>query len=519
MIYNYGYMKRTSHNPQGTDGNKWKNIGKLIIDLRERRGLTQQELARQLGTTQSAIARMEQGRQNFSTKMLVKIGDVLGRDVINLSDGYLNFRITGGRRLSGTVITNTSKNSAVALLCASLLNRQKTILRCLPRVDDVYSVIKILRSIGVKIDWINESDVEIIVPVSLNFDNINKKEALKTRSTLLIIGAALARANKFKIPHSGGCKLGARTIRPHLFALEELGVKVKSTHDYYEVNAFSKRPAEFVLYESSDTATENAIMAASSIEGRTVIKYASPNYMVRELCNFLSLLGVMIEGAGTTTLVVHGNPRLSKMVEYNIGEDPIETMLFLSIAAVTNSPISIKRCPIDFLELELLKLKKMGFKYKISPRYKAKNRITDLVDIQTHPSKLKALEEKIHPQPFPGLNIDNLPFFVPIATQARGTTLIHDWVYENRAIYYMELEKLNARLRLADPHRVFVEGPAELRAAEVVCPPALRPAAIILIAMLAASGTSILRNVYSINRGYENLCARLHKLGAEIEPI
>jgi len=130
------------------------------------------------------------------------------------------------------------------------------------------------------------------------------------------------------------------------------------------------------------------------------------------------------------------------------------------------------------------------------------------------------LEEKIHPQTSnAGVNIDNLPFFVPIATQAKGTTLIHDWVYENRAIYYMELNKLRANIILADAHRVYVEGPSELRGDEIICPPALRPAAIILIAMLAAKGTSVLRNVYSINRGYENLVVRLKSLGAKIEMI
>src|SRR5438105_362682 len=139
-----------------------------------------------------------------------------------------------------------------------------------------------------------------------------------------------------------------------------------------------------------------------------------------------------------------------------------------------------------FLQLELLKLEKMGFRYSITKRYKSHNGITNLADIQTFPSKLTALEEKIHPlTSSAGINIDNLPFFVPIATQARGTTLIHDWVYENRAIYYMELNKLRANIILADPHRVFIEGPTELRGAEVICPPALRPAAIILIAMLA----------------------------------
>jgi UDP-N-acetylglucosamine 1-carboxyvinyltransferase len=231
-------------------------------------------------------------------------------------------------------------------------------------------------------------------------------------------------------------------------------------------------------------------------------------------------LGVKIEGIGTTTLVVHGKPQISKTVSFYLSEDPIESMLFLSLAATTNSSIIIQRCPIDFLELELLRLEKMGFNYKVLKRYKSLNKFTNLVDIKTLPSKLIASEEKIAPLPSSaGINIDNLPFFIPVATQAKGTTLIHDWVYENRAVYYMELTKLRAKLLLADPHRVYVEGLTELRGTEMDCPPALRPAAIILIAMLAARGTSILRNIYSISRGYEDLANRLKTLGAHIETL
>ena len=191
------------------------------------------------------------------------------------------------------------------------------------------------------------------------------------------------------------------------------------------------------------------------------------------------------------------------------------------MAATTDSPIIIKRCPIDFLRLELDKLGKMGMRFKISKIYKSKNGFTDLVDIQVVSAKnLKALEEKIHPLPSnQGVNIDNLPFFVPIATQAEGETLIHDWVYEDRSIYYFDLSKLRANVKILDPHRVIIKGKTELKPAEIVCPPALRPAAIILVAMLAAKGTSILRNVYSISRGYEDLARRLNKLGAKIEII
>ena len=149
--------------------------------------------------------------------------------------------------------------------------------------------------------------------------------------------------------------------------------------------------------------------------------------------------------------------------------------------------------------------------------YKAENGRTNLADIKTFPSKLTALEEKIESRPYPGLNIDNLPFFAVIGTQALGQTFIHDWVYEKRAIHYKDLEKLGADTILADPHRFYVTGPTKLKAAEIICPPALRPAAILLIGMLAAEGISILRNVYSINRGYEDLVSRLASLGADIE--
>ncbi|MCL5016057.1 MAG: UDP-N-acetylglucosamine 1-carboxyvinyltransferase [Patescibacteria group bacterium] len=431
----------------------------------------------------------------------------------------MNFRIEGGNRLSGRISTNSSKNSAVALLQAALLNKNKTVLRDVPRIEEVNRIIEVLRSIGVNIKWINnEQDVEIKVG-ELHLESIDREAAMMTRSIILLLGPLIHLRPHFKIPQPGGCKLGSRTVRPHLFALENFGVKIRALSDSYEVSAEKLAPADVVLYESGDTATENAIMAASRIEGVTTIKFASANYQIQDLCFSLQSLGVGIEGVGTTTLTITGRKEIDAPAEFFVSEDPIESMMFISIAATTNSSIIIERCPIDFLELELLKLQKMGFRYKILQKYKAKNGFTNLVDIKTFPSRLKALEEKIEARPFPGLNIDNLPFFVPIATQAKGETLIHDWVYENRAIYYTELTKLGADIKLADPHRVFITGVTPLKAAEVVAPPALRPAAIILIAMLAAKGTSTLRNVYTINRGYEDICARLNQLGAKIKII
>lgn len=431
----------------------------------------------------------------------------------------INFSIEGGRALSGTVSTNTAKNSAVSLLCASLLNAGETIFEKMPRIEEVNRIIEVLESIGVRASW-NKNTLTLIRPKKLSFDTLDISAAMRTRSVIMLIGPLIHELSTFDIPQAGGCRLGSRTVRPHFFALEKLGIKIKTLEESYRVTTKSiKKNQNIVLYESGDTVTENILMAASRVNGTTTIKFASANYMVQDLCRFLVALGVHIEGIGTTTLVVHGKSDINISVRFSPGEDPIESMLFLSIAATTQSSITIQRCPIDFLEIELLKLEKMGFKYTIQKRYVSENGYTNLVDIKTFPSKLTALEEKIEARPFPGLNIDNLPFFVPIAAIAKGQTLIHDWVYENRAIYYMELTKLGADMVLADPHRVYINGSAKFKPAEIVCPPALRPAAIILIAMLAASGHSVLRNVYSINRGYEDLANRLRKLGANIKTL
>ncbi len=214
---------------------------------------------------------------------------------------------------------------------------------------------------------------------------------------------------------------------------------------------------------------------------------------------------------------MHGLADIDVDVEYSPSEDPIEAMSLLAAAVVTDSEITIRRVPIEFIEIELATLDGMGMKYDLTEEYVSANGRTRLVDVTTIPGPLHAPADKIHPMPFPGLNIDNLPFFALIGAVAEGSTMIHDWVYENRAIYLTELTKVGAKVQLLDPHRVIVEGPTRWRAAEVVCPPALRPGVVVLLAMLAAPGTSVLRNVYVINRGYEDLAERLNALGATIE--
>jgi UDP-N-acetylglucosamine 1-carboxyvinyltransferase len=430
--------------------------------------------------------------------------------------GEMNFVIEGGKKLSGTVETSRSKNGAVALLAASLLNRGTTTLLHMPRIEEVHRLIEVLRSIGVSVEWDGPS-VRITPPEKLSLEMIDRGAATRTRSILMFIGPLLHQFKEFELPQSGGCTLGLRSVRPHLFALEKFGVSIEAKTESYYITHTKLKPAQIILYESSDTATINALLAASRIEGTTTIKYASANYQVQEVCGFLKALGVGVDGIGTTTLTIHGKTAIEKAISYSVAEDPTDAMFFIAAAAVTGSEVTIAAVPIEFLEVELLILEKMHLAFTLSNERVSENGITKLADLHLHPSTLIAFPEKIHARPYPGLNIDNLPFFAVIATQADGETLIHDWVYEKRAIYYTELDRLGAVTSLHDPHRISIEGPRHLKAAEVICPPALRPATIILVGMLAAKGRSTLRNVYSINRGYEDIVHRLQDLGAEIK--
>lgn len=498
--------------------NAQQKIGYFIKSLREERELTQEDLAKELGTTQSVVARMETGKQNFSTKELLKISKILNRKVLTISES-IDFQIRGGKKLSGSIATNFSKNGSVALLAASLLNKNKTTLHGISRIEEVYRLIEIMESIGVTVRWTDKNTVDITPPEKFTLSSLDKISAAKIRSSLMLIGALVHHESTIKLPHAGGCKMGNRTIAAHRFGLEKLGVHIHTEHDHYVVNVRKLKPADIVLYEAGDTATNNLLLAAALIHGKTTLRFASANYMVQEVCFFLEKMGVHIDGIGTATLTVHGITQFDAPIEYHNSEDPIESMMFIAAAATTGSELTITRAPIDFLSVELLKLEKMGLKFSLSKKYLSYNGRTQLIDITVRPSTFKALADKIHAQPYPGINSDNLPFFVPIATRARGTTLIHDWMWEDRAVYFTELNRLGAHVALADPHRVFVTGETQLKAGQVVCPPALRPATIILIAMLAAEGTSILRNVYSINRGYEEIATRLNSIGADIKVL
>jgi UDP-N-acetylglucosamine 1-carboxyvinyltransferase len=428
----------------------------------------------------------------------------------------MDFVIEGGHKLSGTTIVNASKNGAMGLMCAALLNKQPTILKNIPRIEEVNRIIEVMNSVGIQTEWIEAKTLKISPPEHIDMSTIDREAAVKTRTILMFMGALVHRTTAFEIPHSQGCKLGERTAAAHIYALKEMGIDIEVKTDRYVVTHNGLNTADFPMFEAGDTACENALLTAALIPGTTTIRFSSSNYMVQDVCLFLISAGVKIEGVGTSTLIIHGISEINQPLEFTNSEDPIEAMMFIAAAATTESELTIKRVPIDFLTLELYRLKLMGLKYDQSEVYLSYNNHTRLVDLHLYPSQFVALPEKIHALPYPGINMDNLPFFVPIAIKASGDTMIHDWSYENRAIYYMEMTKLGAEMILADPHRVYIKGTGKFKAAEVVAPPALRPAVIVLLGMLAAPGESILRNVYMINRGYEEIAERLNALGAKI---
>ena len=421
--------------------------------------------------------------------------------------------------MSGEVVTNASKNGSVALLCASLLNRGRTTLRGIAQIEEVNRLFEIFEEIGVSAERDGDGVVHIETPDDFSVTGLLNPSVSRIRSALMLIPPVAHRHTVFKLGLSGGCKMGKRTVVAHTYGLAKLGISISIEPDEFVVKRGDAYSDEIVMYEASDTATINLIMAAALIPKVTTISFASANYQVQEVCFFLEKLGVSIEGVGTSTLRVHGVEVIEQDVEYTNSEDPIEAMMFVAASVVTHSSLTIRRAPIDFLALELFTLDLMGLSFSVSDSYLADNGRTRLVDVTIKESSLTAPEEKIHALPYPGINTDNLPFFVPIATQAEGETLVHDWMWENRSVYYAELNRLGARVDVLDPHRVSVCGVTPLVGGQVVCPPALRPACIILVAMLGAEGESVLRDTYVISRGYADIVQRLTNLGAGIEVL
>ena len=351
-------------------------IGTLIRDARRHQGLTQSELADLLGTSQSAVARIEQGKQNLSLEMLARVGEKLDSEFVSLGhSGPQHLRIVGGRKLSGSIPVKTSKNAAVALLCASLLNKGRTTLRSLARIEEVNRIIEVLTSIGVRVRWLPDSnDLEIMPPARLDLASIDIDAARRTRTVIMFLGPLLHEQSAFELPYAGGCDLGTRTVEPHLSALKAFGLDVAATHGFYgpPSRPAASPPAPSCSPSAATRSPRTCCWRRPATPGTTLIRNASPNYMVQDLCFFLQALGVQIDGIGTTTLSVTGVREIDMDIEYYPSEDPIEAMSLIAAAVVTESTITIERVPIEFLEIELATLEEMGLKFDITAEYRAR---------------------------------------------------------------------------------------------------------------------------------------------------
>ncbi|KAM0704734.1 hypothetical protein Q7P35_007520 [Cladosporium inversicolor] len=388
-------------------------------------------------------------------------------------------------------------------------------------------MVSILRSMGAQATWEDNKTLSLQRPPILDVESLDVQAAQRTRAVVLLVaGLAIDHAD-LMIPLPGGCDLGDRSLEPHIDALEQLGLEVSHQSNGLRVHRADESASEttITLLESGDTVTENAILIAVALNRGVVrISNASCNYMVQDLCSFLQQMpGVSIEGLGSPQLTIRRcEPRTPGPITYSILPDPIEAFFFIAAAVVTRSCLRVLSVPVTFIALELRLLQKMGLMVRTGPQYASASGVTVLCDLEIladrHP--LNAMDLKIHPNIYPfGVNVDNLPAFGPIAAVSEGQTLLHDWMYEQRAPYFALLRGFGVQVELPDKHRACVHGRTELRAADCRLPPALRPASMILLAALAAPGVSYLSNVNVISRGYEDLVRRLRSIQARVEVL
>ena len=415
------------------------------------------------------------------------------------------FIIKGGKPLQGTISIPGYKNAAGAMLAATLLTEKEVIIDNLPIMEDILNLIKILKSIGCEITWLGKRKIKIkagkkVDPKKMDFNLVSKM-----RVAVLLMGPLLVRFKNFKIPHPGGDKIGLRPIDTHLLAFEKLGAKIKEDGDFYYSKAKKLSGAEIVLKEFSVTATENMMMAASLIPGKTIIKGAASEPQVQDLGKMLKNMGAKIQGVDSHTIIIEGRKKLNG-VSHKIIPDPIETATFIIASAITPGQVTIKNIQPEHLDLFLDKLEEIGINFQ-----KNNHSITVSYSPNLKPTKIQALI-------YPGFPTDFLPFTAVLLTQANGKSLIHDPLYESRFSYLQELRKMGADIEIVDPHRAIIFGKKPLHGLTIESWD-IRGGASLVIAALMAKGQTIIENIYQIDRGYEKIEERLQKLGADIKRI
>jgi len=414
------------------------------------------------------------------------------------------FVIHGPAKLRGKVKIQGAKNAATPMLAASILTSEPCFLENVPRIGDVLKMIDILKSMGAEISWSGEHNLRVCCK-KINPDKINQNLIRTMRSSVLLLGPLIARFGKAVLSEPGGCLIGNRPIDTHLFGLERFGVKIKREKGLYYFKAEKIKATTIVLPEFSVTATENLLMLASRIKGESVVKVAAAEPHVQNLAEMLVQMGVKIEGIGTHSLKIKGCEFL-RGVRQKIIPDQIEIGTFAVAAALTKGEVDISPAKAEHLESILLKLHQIGVPFTFSNGH-----------LYIHPShKLNSFH--LQALPYPGFPTDLQAPFGLLATQAQGTSLIHDPLFEGRMGYVNELIKMGANAILADPHRVIITGPTPLYGRNIESLD-LRAGATLIIAGLVAHGKTIINQGEIIDRGYEKIEEKLRSLGADIKRI
>ena len=415
------------------------------------------------------------------------------------------FLIKGGIPLSGEVEISGYKNSAGAVLAASLLSEAPSIIDNLPLVSDVLDQIEILKQMGAEIEWLNQRKIKIN-PRNLNPEKIPADLFEKMRVSVLLIGPLLAKFKKFKVPHPGGDKIGLRPISTHLQALQDFGVKVEEKEGFYYFEAPENLEGKrIVLKEFSVTATENLMMLAALTKGKTRIEIAAAEPQVQDTGKILKQMGTKIEGLETHTIEIEGQERLGG-ADFKICPDPLEAGTFLLAFALTGGEGKIKNVEPNHLTFFLEKMKEVGVNFDIF-----ENEILVKKSTEFKPTKIQVL-------PYPGFPTDLQPQTSVLLTQAQGKSLIHDPLYENRFQHLHELRKMGADIEITDPHRALIFGKRELIGNKISATD-IRSGAALILAGLISKDKTLIENISQIERGHEKIEEKLRKLGARIEKI
>jgi UDP-N-acetylglucosamine 1-carboxyvinyltransferase len=422
------------------------------------------------------------------------------------------FVIEGGFPLSGTVTPFGNKNAALTLLAATLLTDETVVLKNAPPIGDVITLIKLLRDLGVSVQHTGRAELTSCA-ASLSKTALNPDLCGKARGSILLAGPLLARHGRATTPRPGGDKIGRRRLDTHLRALEALGARIQTNHVYEMWAPDGLTGADIFLDERSVTGTENVIMASTLAKGATVIRNAACEPHVQELCHLLNAMGARISGVGTNELTIEGVKTLHAG-EHTIGPDYMEVGSFIGLAAVTNGEIRIRDAAPHHMRRSLMVFERLGVEVVVHG---------DDILVPDH-QKLEIVRDvgdaipKIFDDPWPGFPADLMSIALVVATQARGTVLFFEKMYESRLFWLDRLIEMGAEIILCDPHRAVIVGPSKLYG-ERITSPDIRAGMALLIASLCAEGQSVIRNIEQIDRGYDCIDERLRALGARIERV